>query len=46
LTIVLDARWRSSLLGRVLEWAMIFNPRIARRELGRLEEIAEREDRE
>jgi uncharacterized protein YndB with AHSA1/START domain len=45
LTIGLDARWRSPLLGRVLEWA-IFNPRTARRELSKLKAIAEREDRD
>ena len=43
LTIGLEPRWRS-LLGRVLEW-VIFHPRIARRELGKLKAIAEREDR-
>jgi uncharacterized protein YndB with AHSA1/START domain len=45
LTIGLDARWRSPLLGRVLESAF-FNPRIARRELGKLKAIAERGDRD
>jgi len=44
LTIELDARWRSPLVGRVLEKA-IFHPRTARRELAKLKEIAEREHR-
>lgn len=44
LTIGLDARWGSPLLGRVVEWA-IFNRRTARRELGKLKALAEREDR-
>ena len=44
-TIGLDARWGSPLLGRIVEWA-IFNPRTARRELGKLKAIAEREDRD
>lgn len=44
MTIELHARWSSPLVGRVIEKA-IFNPRIARRELATLEEIAEREHR-
>jgi hypothetical protein len=44
MTIELDARWKSPLVGRVLELA-IFNPRVARRELGKLMAIAEREHR-
>lgn len=44
MTIELDARWRSPLVGRVLEKA-IFDPRTARRELAKLKEIAEREHR-
>ena len=44
LTISLIARWRFPLLGRILELA-IFNPRIAKRELGRLKALAEREER-
>jgi uncharacterized protein YndB with AHSA1/START domain len=42
LTLHLDARWRSPLLGRILEMA-VFNRRIANRELGKLKGLAERE---
>jgi hypothetical protein len=44
LTVELVATWRSPLVGRFLEKA-IFNPRVARRELAKLKEIAEREHR-
>jgi hypothetical protein len=44
LAISLIARWRFPLIGRILELA-IFNPRIAKRELGRLKALAEREER-
>jgi uncharacterized protein YndB with AHSA1/START domain len=42
LTVGLQAQWRSALLGRMIE-LVIFNPRIARRELSKLKAIAERE---
>jgi uncharacterized protein YndB with AHSA1/START domain len=44
LTVELDARWRWPFVGRLLE-KVIFNPRIARRELTKLKEIVEREHR-
>jgi hypothetical protein len=42
LTVGLQAQWRSALLGRMIE-LVIFNPRIARRELSKFKAIAERE---
>jgi uncharacterized protein YndB with AHSA1/START domain len=41
-TVGLQAEWRFALLGRMFEW-VIFNPRTAHRELGKLKAIAERD---